>query len=406
MRRLFLILVVGMLACNLSSTPPAATPPPTSGAETAPPQPTVTAITPTAKPTPAPLPPNATVFPDPGAYQWVELISGLIRPVDIQNAGDGSGRLFILEQPGRIRVVENGQLLDAPFLDISGRVEAGGNEQGLLGLAFDPNYKQNGFLYVNYTGSGGNTVIARFQVTSNPNQADPNSEKRLLGVVQPFPNHNGGVVVFGPDGYLYLGLGDGGSQGDPNGNGQNTHVLLGKILRIDVEHGDPYAIPSNNPFGNEIWHYGLRNPWRISFDRATGDLFIADVGQDKWEEIDFVPAGLGGLNFGWNLFEGNHAYAGGSEAGITMPVAEYNHSQGCAVTGGYVYRGAMLEWQGIYLYGDYCSGLVWGLAHTAQSWQNRLLFETGFNISTFGEDESGEIYLADLRGSIYRLKAK
>jgi hypothetical protein len=351
MRRLFLMLVVGMLACSWASTPPAATLPPTFGAETSPPQPTLLAITPTAKTTPAPFPPNATVFPDPSAYQWVELISGLIRPVDIH-------------------------------------------------------YKQNGFLYVNYTGSGGNTVIARFQVTSNPNQADPNSEKRLLGVDQPFPNHNGGVVTFGPDGYLYLGLGDGGSQGDPNGNGQNTNLLLGKILRIDVEHGDPYTIPSTNPFGNEIWHYGLRNPWRISFDRATGDLFIADVGQDKWEEIDFVPAGLGGLNFGWNLFEGNHAYAGGSETGITMPVAEYDHSQGCAVTGGYVYRGSMPEWQGIYLYGDYCSGLVWGLAHTAQSWQNRLLFETGFNISTFGEDESGEIYLADLRGSIYRLEAK
>ena len=342
-------------------------------------------------------------LPDPTAFGWREVISGLTEPVDIQNAGDGSDRLFIIEQQGRIRVLAAGQLLDTPFLDITDRVDDSSNEMGLLGLAFHPDYSKNGYFYINYTEDGGDTVIARYQVSPDSNLADPNSEKRLLNIGQPFPNHNGGVVVFGPDGYLYLGMGDGGAAGDPFGNGQNLNTLLGKVLRIDVDQGDLYSIPPDNPFGSEIWHFGLRNPWRISFDRATGDLYIGDVGQGDWEEIDFVPSGQGGLNFGWNLFEGNHPYAGGSDAGVTPAIAEYSHSQGCSVTGGYVYRGSMPEWQGIYLYGDYCSGLVWGLLNSSQSWQNQLLFETGLRISTFGEDQAGELYLADHGGSIYKL---
>jgi glucose/arabinose dehydrogenase len=224
-------------------------------------------------------------------------------------------------------------------------------------------------------------------------------------------------VVFGPDGYLYLGIGDGGSQGDPYGNGQNTNVLLGKILRIDVDHGDPYSIPSDNPFAEaggrpEIWAYGLRNPWRFSFDRLTGDLYIADVGQDIWEEVDVVTGNPGGLNYGWSYYEGMHPYSGQPPAGINFifPVVEYSHAVGgCAIIGGFVYRGAMPEWQGIYLYGDYCSGIIWGLIRSSDPssgnpWQSQILFETKASITTFGEDLSGEIYFADRGGTIYRLE--
>jgi glucose/arabinose dehydrogenase len=217
------------------------------------------------------------------------------------------------------------------------------------------------------------------------------------------------VLTFGPDGYLYAGLGDGGSGGDPLGNGQKTDTLLGKILRLDVDSGEPYAIPSGNPFGNEIWAYGLRNPWRISFDRKTGDLWIGDVGQGTWEEIDILPAGSpGGANFGWNLMEGTHPFEGSAQPGLLLPVAEYSHAEGgCSVTGGYVYRGAELpEWQGIYLFGDYCSGLVWGVLHSGEGWQTQVLFQTGLSISSFGVDEAGELYVADLQGSILRLARK
>lgn len=403
MKRTIVVLTLAALACGLFT--PTASPPAPPGVDTA----TATAAPPTDTPLPTDMatPVVATTFPNPNNYQWAEVVSGLYRPVDIQHAGDGSGRLFIIEQPGRIRVVQNGQLLETPFLDITDRVDDEANEQGLLGLAFHPNYKQNGYFYVNYTRSGGDTVIARFHVTGDPNLADPNSEKQLLNLDQPFWNHNGGAVVFGPDGYLYLGLGDGGSGGDPFGNGQSLNTLLGKILRIDVNNGDPYAIPADSPFGNEIWVYGLRNPWRMSFDRATGDLWIADVGQNAWEEIDLMPAGSqGGLNFGWSEMEGNHPYDGGPQPGFTAPIAEYSHDFGCSVTGGYVYRGAMPEWQGIYLYGDYCTGYIWGLINSANGWQAEVLFESGFNISTFGEDESGEMYVADHGGAIYKLTKK
>jgi glucose/arabinose dehydrogenase len=328
-------------------------------------------------------------------------------PVDVQNAGDGSGRLFVIEQSGRIRVVENGQLIETPFLDLTDRVDSSANERGLLGLAFHPQYEENGYFYVNYTGSGGDTFISRFQVTGDPNIADPASEKQLLTVDQPYPNHNGGVATFGPDGHLYLGLGDGGSGGDPLGNGQNTETLLGKILRIDVGGGDPYSIPGDNPFGNEIWAYGLRNPWRMSFDRATGDLWIGDVGQGAWEEINYAPHGSpGGANYGWNIMEGNHPYNGQPQPDLIPPVAEYGHQFGCSVTGGYVYRGSMPEWQGIYLYADYCTGYVWGLIQAEGGWQSELLFETGTQITSFGEDEAGELYFAARNGGIYKLVQK
>src|SRR5688572_21958336 len=404
MKRFLLLLVLSLFACSETSTPVpfTATVDPVTSTSLPP-----TPIPPTSTPTPIPptaTPSGASTFPDPNAYAWQLLVSDIQRPVDLQ--ADGSGRLFILEKIGRIRIFQDGQLLEASFLDITDRVGSSGNEQGLLGLAFHPQYAQNGRFFVNYTDKSGDTSLSRFQVTSDPNVADPASEVKLLGIDQPFANHNGGVMVFGPDGYLYAGLGDGGSQGDPFGNAQNTGVLLGKILRLDVDSAEPYAVPADNPFGNEIWHYGLRNPWRISFDRLTDDLYIGDVGSGQWEEIDFLEAGSpGGTNFGWDFREGAHEYEGDPPDGLTDPVAEYSHSEGgCSVTGGYVYRGeTMPEWNGIYLYGDYCTGLTWGLIRSGDSWQNQLLFDTDVNITSFGQDESGEIYLVGDSGEIYRL---
>jgi glucose/arabinose dehydrogenase len=361
-------------------------------------------------------------FPDPSGYAWNLVVGGFSRPVDIAEAGDGSGRLFIVEQAGEIRVVTGNQIQPSPFLDIRDRVGSQGNEQGLLGVAFHPNFKQNGFFYVNYTDLKGNTVIARFTAppgsdSSHPT-ADPGSEMDLLHVDQPFPNHNAGQLAFGPDHYLWFGLGDGGSAGDPHHNGQSLNTLLGKMLRIDVDHGSPYAIPPDNPFVSggglpEIWAFGLRNPWRFTFDRQTGDLYIADVGQNQWEEIDYLPIGFAGqpANFGWNQREGKHPYKDSTNAdttGLVEPVFEYSHDQGCSVSGGPVYRGqALPAFQGVYLFGDYCSGMVWGLIHnSAGAWDGKVLFQTGLSISSFGQDQAGEIYLADLNGGLYRLEAK
>jgi glucose/arabinose dehydrogenase len=326
--------------------------------------------------------------------------------VDLQ--ADGSGRLFVIEKSGRIRIIQDGQLLPQPFLDITDRVGSGGNEQGLLGLAFHPQYSQNGRFFVNYTDKNGDTVIARFQVSGDPNAADPGSEVKLLGVDQPYANHNGGVLAFGPDGYLYAGLGDGGSQGDPKGNAQNTSNLLGKILRVDVNSGDTYSVPADNPFGNEVWAYGLRNPWRFSFDKATGDFYIGDVGQNTWEEINYLPAGSpGGTNFGWDQREGAHDFEGSASPDFTEPVTEYSHPEGgCSVTGGYVYRGSMPEWNGIYLYGDYCTGMIWGLLQADGGWQKQKLFDVDYTITSFGQDQSGEIYLVSDGGGIYKLVKK
>ena len=254
-------------------------------------------------------------------------------------------------------------------------------------------------------------MIARYQVSSNADFADKSSEKIILQVKQPYENHNGGGLAFGQDGNLYIALGDGGSGGDPENHAQSLDTMLGKILRIDVNHGDKYSIPSDNPFGNEIWEYGLRNPWRFSFDRLTNDMYIGDVGQGKWEEIDYVPAGqLGGLNFGWNIREGFHEYVGGRPTSdFTSPILEYSHDTGgCAITGGYVYRGYKLPaFSGIYLYTDYCTGVISGLFYSGTEWRSQELFQTGVTISTFGQDEADEIYFADYgNGVIYKLGKK
>lgn len=389
-------------------------------------EPTVTQAAPPTHTAPPPIPtPTSPVemtvpseFPVPGNYQWLQIAGNLLRPIGLANAGDGLGRLFIIEQAGVIRVLQDGDLLPVPFLDISDQVDCCG-ERGLLGLAFHPEYARNGEFFVHYSDLNGDTVLARFQVdlAERPDQADPDSQVIILRVAQPYGNHNGGTVAFGLDGYLYLGLGDGGSGGDPLGNAQNLDSLLGKLLRLDVDSGDPYAIPPDNPYAQgggapEIWTSGLRNPWRFSFDRLTGDLFIGDVGQSSWEEIDFLPAGgPGGANFGWNYREGAHPFSTSSPPGellLTDPVAEYGRDQGITVIGGVVYRGGQLpEWEGIYLYGDYGSGFIWGLFQGADgSWRNAVLFETGSSITSFGQDENGEVYYVDLAGNLFRLDVR
>jgi len=368
-------------------------------------------------PTPTPVPTTVAQLPDASRRSWQPVVSGLEFPVGLENAGDGSGRLFIVEQGGLIRIVKDGEILPEPFLDLTQKVDCCG-ERGLLGLAFHPNYSENGFFYVNFTEKVNNqlyTAIARYSVSANnPDQADPGSEMRMLHIEQPYQNHNGGAILFGPDGYLYIGMGDGGSAGDPHGYGQSLETLLGKILRIDVNLSEPYAIPPENPYVNgggmwEIWAYGLRNPWRITFDRMTGDMYLGDVGQDAWEEVDFLPAGSpGGANFGWSYFEGTHPYRGSPSLDVNLiaPVADYGHDLGNSVTGGIVYRGRdILEWQGVYVYGDFGSGRVWGLLRLADgSWQNALMYETNSNISSFGSDENGEIYLVDYGGNILILR--
>lgn len=352
-------------------------------------------------------------FPDPVEFEWNLIADGFRRPLFVTHAGDGSGRLFVVEQDGTIRIFANSTTLPNPFLDIDEQVGSESNEQGLLGLAFHPDYENNGFFYVNYTDNNGDTMIVRFTVSGDPNMADAASQKILLQVDQPFPNHNGGYLEFGPDGTLFFGLGDGGSQGDPNGNAQSLQTYLGKLLRIDVNSGDPYGIPPDNPFANggglpEIWAHGLRNPWRFSFDRVTGDLYIADVGQNQWEEVNFVPAGASsGSNFGWDFMEGSHPFEGTAPDGLVAPVAEHDHSGRCSITGGYVYRGQSLPaWQGVYLYGDYCSGEIFGLVQNADgTWESRLLYDTSFSITSFGLDEGGEIYVVDRSGGLYQLQA-
>ncbi|GAB4282006.1 MAG: PQQ-dependent sugar dehydrogenase [Deferrisomatales bacterium] len=337
------------------------------------------------------------------------VVAGVTRPVQATHAGDGSGRLFVVEQTGRIRVLREGELAPAPFLDLADRVRCCG-EQGLLGLAFHPRYADNGLFYVNYTRKAdGATVVARFSVDpANPDLADPSSQKVIFTVEQPFGNHNGGQLAFSPrDGFLYIGLGDGGSANDPGNRAQDPGSLLGKLLRLDVDRAAPYAVPPDNPFVgegeplDEIWALGLRNPWRFSFDRLTGDLFIGDVGQDAWEEIDLQPAGAGGANFGWRCREGAHDFLFAPECAgrlLVDPIAEYGHDQGNAVTGGFVYRGrAHPAMAGRYFYADYGTGKVWSLARAAEGgWSApELELDLAFPISSFGEDEAGELYLVE-----------
>jgi glucose/arabinose dehydrogenase len=354
------------------------------------------------------------------AIQIVEAFPDLSfnRPVDLQHAGDNSNRIFVVEQSGQIVVFNNNPTTSVKkvFLDIKNKVDDGGNEEGLLGLAFHPDYETNGYFYVNYTASNpSRTVISRFEVTSDVDKADPSSELIVLEFNQPYSNHNGGQVSFGPDGYLYISSGDGGSGDDPHGNGQNKTVLLGKILRIDVDHasdGRQYAIPVDNPFAGsnefreEIYAYGLRNPWRFSFDPVTKKLWTGDVGQNDYEEIDIVEKGG---NYGWNIMEGRHCFepsSGCDRDGLQLPITEYGRSEGVSITGGFVYRGTLVEkLVGQYIYADYGSGNIWSLDVSDLTNPNITKIEASdLHISSFGIDQSNELYLCAFDGKIYRFK--
>lgn len=361
--------------------------------------------------------------------------SGLAAPVDVTAPPGDRSRIFVVEKTGYIRIVTISggvyTLLPTPFLDIDALVGSSGSEQGLLGLAFHPNYASNGYFYVNYTNNSGDTIVARYSVSAgNPNLADPASAQQVLFVDQPYSNHNGGQLQFGPDGYLYIGLGDGGLGGDPGDRAQNPGVLLGKMLRIDVDSGSPYGIPPSNPFagpGNpldEIWALGLRNPWRFSFDRLLGDMWIGDVGQNAWEEIDLEPAGdPGGRNWGWRCMEGTHVYdTSGTCPGdlntLDMPVYEYSHSEGCSITGGYVYRGSPnASLFGSYLFADYCAGSqLRTLRYNGSAWVRTdytLVPAAGLTFSTataFGQDAIGNLYVIDYAtngtGEVYLLQLR
>lgn len=414
--------VIELPTVTFTPTPaPASTP---ASLETQPPAPpTLTTIPgdPTDQPTdqPANQIANTAVPPAPVAsIQLVPVVTeGLTRPLYLTHAFDE--RLFVVEQDGTIQIVENGRVISPPFLDISDRVGAQGNEQGLLSVAFHPDYQNNGRFFVNYTNTGGDTIIAQYQVQAgNPNQADAAGEVILLTVEQPFGNHNGGLLKFGPDGYLYAGLGDGGSAGDPQNNGQNPATLLGSLLRLDVDNGgeNGYTSPPDNPFVNgsergrdEVWAYGLRNPWRFSFDRLTGDLYIADVGQTTWEEVNFTPAGSsGGENYGWNVMEGDHCYRAQSceTDGLVLPIFEYDHGQGCSITGGYVYRGQQFpSLNGNYFVGDFCSGMLWSLFPQAgDAWLATEVNDSDLLVTSFGEDVAGELYVVDRNGRIFQIQ--
>jgi glucose/arabinose dehydrogenase len=363
-----------------------------------------------------PIDPCSVRFPTTVPQIELQLLaSGFTRPIYVTHAGDGSGRLFVVEQAGVIRIVRDGKISATPFLDIRDRVESGG-EKGLLSVAFHPKYKENGRFFVNYTARKQGvlkSIIAEYNVSqTNPDIAD-RAERVILEIEQPFANHNGGLNKFGPDGFLYIGMGDGGAAGDPLNAGQSLDTLLGKMLRIDVER-EPYAIPQDNPFvgradvQGEIWAYGLRNPWRFSFDRCTGRLFAGDVGQNRLEEIDLIEKGK---NYGWRIMEGSQCYDPPTMCntqGLELPIAEYDHSLGCSVTGGYVYRGRQFPALiGHYLFGDYCSGRIWSLTEDPQGrWTMRQLIDSPFSISSFGEDEQGELYVVHYGGAIYRVTAK
>ncbi|HET8804572.1 MAG TPA: PQQ-dependent sugar dehydrogenase [Aequorivita sp.] len=339
--------------------------------------------------------------------------SGFSDPLHLQHANDD--RLFVVEQGGKIKIIQGDGTINAvPFIDISGLISSG-SERGLLGLAFHPDYENNGYFFVNYTNPSGDTQVSRFSVDSgNPDLADINSELPIIGYDQPFSTHNGGNLAFGPDGYLYISSGDGGSGGDPGNRAQNINLLLGKLLRIDVNNpsgGNNYGIPADNPFiGNpdaqeEIWAYGLRNPWRFSFDFTENNLWIADVGQGNWEEINRVNISESGLNYGWRCYEGNHPFNTQDcppQSELTFPIAEYSHSNGCSISGGYVYRGSVYtDIAGYYFFADYCSGLIGTVDGSGN-----LIDHGDFsgNWVSFGEDVNKELYIIDIGGSIYKIK--
>lgn len=358
------------------------------------------------------------VTPPPAAVDvhLEQVATGLNFPVLVTNAPGDASRLFVVEKGGTVRILKNGTLLPTPFIDLSGRVTTG-SEQGLLGMAFHPTDNRVVLSFtVPGTPGGGRSQVSTFRPGANPDVLDPATEQPVITVDQPYANHNGGHVAFGPDGFLYFGLGDGGSGGDPQGNGQDRADLLGSLLRLDLDHGLPYTVPPSNPFvgqagiRGELWNWGLRNPWRFSFDRSTGDLYIADVGQNKWEEVDVQPASsAGGENYGWAIMEGDHCYGSNScdKTGLVLPVTEYGHGDGCSITGGYVYRGqAIPALVGTYFYGDYCNGWIRsfvyrnGTATEASSWP---ALDTKQQITSFGEDAQGELYVVLANGSIYRI---
>jgi len=356
--------------------------------------------------------------PPPGTgARLEEVVTGLSVPLYLTAPAGDAARLFIVEKTGAIRIVKDGALLAEPFLDLTALVSTGG-EQGLLGLAFDPEFATTGTFVVHYTDLAGNTVLSRFQVSADFDRADPASETIILTETQPFANHNGGQVAFGPDGFLYLGLGDGGGSDDPNNRGQDLTDFLGSILRIDIKTGAPYTVPADNPFVGqpnvrpEVWSYGLRNPWRFSFDRATGDLYIGDVGQNQREEIDVGTAAEGagrGVNYGWSVMEGNQCFRGPGceQTGLALPALDYGHSEGCSVTGGYVYRGSAIPaLQGHYFYADLCQGWVRSFRYTGGAAADETNWPTlspGGEIVSFGEDSAGELYLLQAGGGVYKI---
>lgn len=362
-----------------------------------------------------PAPPDGGGSPG-GSPTLVRVAEGLEFPLFV-TAPVGDSRVFVVEKAGRIRILDDGALLSDPFLDISDEV-SGGSEQGLLSLAFHPDYADNGRFFVNFTNRAGDTRVVEYRVSADPDRADPTPVRTVLAVPQPFSNHNGGLVAFGPDGMLYVGMGDGGSGGDPRGNGQDLSTLLGALLRLDVDGGD--LVPSDNPFAGqpgargEIWAYGLRNPWRFSFDRQTGDLYIADVGQNQFEEVNAVEGPGRGANYGWNVTEGNDCFAppdGCDTSGLTLPVTVYGHGDGCSVTGGAVYRGsAVPDLQGLYFYSDFCNGFIRsfrfvdGEATDERRWPE--LEPAGERISSFGEDAAGELYVTTASGNVYRFATR
>jgi glucose/arabinose dehydrogenase len=375
-------------------------------------------------PTPSPTPSSPSgpcgagpVVPGTPTLASQRVVGGLRNPLDLQAAPGDRDRLFVVEQDGRIRVVRGGQLASTPFLDIASRVASGG-ERGLLGLAFHPQYATNRRFFVNYTDNNGDTNISEFRSTS-ADAADPGSERVLLHVPQPFANHNGGGLAFGNDGFLYIGLGDGGSGGDPLGNGQRLSTPLGKLLRIDVDRGQPFAVPSDNPFVSTpgafaaIWAYGLRNPWRFAFDRSTSDLYIGDVGQNRLEEVDVgVASRHGGENYGWNIMEGLSCFSpasGCNQSGLVLPVLQYDHNTGCSITGGAVYRGCRMPgYAGTYFYGDFCTGLIRSFrlqnGVVAEERDHTATIGRGISsVSSFGVDLDGEVYVVDYDGEVYRI---
>lgn len=430
--RLVTLLLLLLLLGGCQSATPVATVAPTS---TLAPEPTIVPPSPaptdvvvataTAPATPMPEPTSAAtataaptpmtpLFPPEIALQHVATLPGEI--TSLSYAPGDTEHLFVTGKQGVIWVLEQGDVRRTPFLDISQIVDAGASERGLLSMAFDPGFQENGRFYLNYTSKegDGDTVIARYE-SGQGLQADVDSGVELLRIDQPAANHNGGQLQFAPDGYLYIGMGDGGAAGDPWDNAENLSTLLGKMLRIRVSDVAGYAIPDDNPFVDgpdgarpEIWAYGLRNPWRFSFDRMTGDCYIADVGQNKWEEVDFEPAGsAGGLHYGWNTMEGSHCYdppKNCDRSGKQLPIWEYAHPQGCSITGGYVYRGQRFpSLFGRYFFADFCNGAIYALHRHETGWEAQPVLETGMTIASFGEDATGELYVLDLGGDVYRL---